>query len=356
MLRYRNRIRRPRRVALQRKAATTFIFDPEECALCTMNGPSAPRLFITGRGDGLGNTVEAMLYGMAIAAKCGLSFGGVLNGDHISHKFDVGRVANQFFGLSNRSRVFVSDIPVFNATFQHLAELEGNTSDPAAIARLAGDVLLEASMPQTQIDAHRPIEDFFTPQFLSAFRLQIQLSVDQLYSPGQLGAGSTGPLVALHIRRGDVQQGPRGPHFMKGRYTPNEWYYQIIDSIRKHVPEADIHAWSSLRNAKDVISKKRQANEYYTWFDGFRERNVTVHLDEYDELAAWAAMASARIFVMARSSFSIPPALANSHCVIFQHYQTRPLQSWIDGSWVNGTNETSSEMDHEIEECVKRTA
>merc|ERR1740121_745382 len=82
------------------KTVSALVFDPGECKVCAFNGPDAPRLFIDGRDDGLGNNVEAIIYGMAFARKTGRSFGGVLGGGKMAHGLQVAKIVSEIFGLS----------------------------------------------------------------------------------------------------------------------------------------------------------------------------------------------------------------------------------------------------------------
>lgn len=94
----------------------------------------------------------------------------------------------------------------------------------------------------------------------------------------------------------------------------------------------DFHVWSSPKNIP--------AFDYDYWtskdYDGYRQRNMTVHLDEQidsneDMLTAWAHMARADIFIMSQSSFSMVPGYMNSNCVIFPSNIDAPLDNWMNG-------------------------
>mmetsp|Transcript_32481 Transcript_32481/g.83510 ORF Transcript_32481/g.83510 Transcript_32481/m.83510 type:complete len:80 (+) Transcript_32481:925-1164(+) len=70
-----------------------------------------------------------------------------------------------------------------------------------------------------------------------------------------------GPVVAVHLRRGDAKS-------QEYRLTGDDWYFLAVAAIRKQVPDASVHIFSSTEvfyNASD--------------FDGYRARNMTVHLD-----------------------------------------------------------------------------
>ena len=90
--------------------------------------------------------------------------------------------------------------------------------------------------------------------------------------------------------------------------------------------------WSSPKNIP--------AFDYDYWtskdYDGYRERGMTVHLDEHidnndDMLVAWTHMARASILIMSQSSFSMVPAYMNTNCVIFPSNIDAPLENWVNG-------------------------
>ena len=73
-------------------------------------------------------------------------------------------------------------------------------------------------------------------------------------------------------------------------------------SSPKNIPAYDTDYWSS----KD--------------YDGYRKRNMTVHLDKkidnnHDMLKAWTHMARADILIMSQSSFSMVPAMLGMICL-----------------------------------------
>ena len=89
-------------------------------------------------------------------------------------------------------------------------------------------------------------------------------------------------------------------------------------------------------------------------YEGYRQRNMTVHLDSDIEdneamLSAWAHMARAQVFIMSQSSFSIVPAYMNTNCVIYPSSIDAPLENWV-----NGKEETRKSYRKELEGCVSR--
>ncbi|CAE7537258.1 unnamed protein product, partial [Symbiodinium pilosum] len=130
--------------------------------------------------------------------------------------------------------------------------------------------------------------------------------------------------VVMHLRRADLERGDT-------RATPDDYYYGLAEEIKKLLPSEDLdfHVWSSPKNIP--------AFDYHYWksedFDGYRQRGMTVHLDEKiddndDMLKAWVHMARADIFIMSQSSFSMVPAYMNTNCVIFPSNIDSPLENW----------------------------
>merc|ERR1712032_1347160 len=107
------------------------------------------------------------------------------------------------------------------------------------------------------------------------------------------------------------------------------------------VPSADVHVWSS-------VGKGLSKEECWTSsdFDGFRSRNMTVHLDEDGPLVAWAHMAHAQVFVMSMSFFSYIPAMLNSNCRVWPGPIDKPLVGWM-----NGLNDSRTPQDIEFWSC-----
>eukprot|EP00913_Durusdinium_trenchii_P026295 g24673.t1 len=151
--------------------------------------------------------------------------------------------------------------------------------------------------------------------------------------------------VVIHLRRSDLERGDT-------RATPDEYYYRLAKEIGQILPAEllDFHVWSSTKNIP--------AYDYHYWtskdYDGYRERGMTVHLDEQidnndDMIKAWTHMARADIFIMSQSSFSMVPAYMNTNCVIYPSNIDAPLENWI-----NGRNEARESYKQELEACVGR--
>ena len=149
----------------------------------------------------------------------------------------------------------------------------------------------------------------------------------------------------MHLRRADLERSDT-------RATPDAYYYGLAEEIKKLLPpeDLDFHVWSSPKNIP--------AFDYHFWksedFDGYRQRGMTVHLDEKiddndDMLKAWVHMSRADIFIMSQSSFSMVPAYMNTNCVIFPSNIDSPLENWV-----NGKEQQRSSYRTELAKCVER--
>ena len=149
--------------------------------------------------------------------------------------------------------------------------------------------------------------------------------------------------VVMHLRRADLERSDT-------RATPDDYYYGLAEEIKKLLPaeDLDFHVWSSPKNIP--------AFDYHFWksedFDGYRQRGMTVHLDEKiddndDMLKAWVHMSRADIFIMSQSSFSMVPAYMNTNCVIFPSNIDSPLVNWV-----NGKDQQRSSYRTELAKCV----
>lgn len=108
-------------------------------------------------------------------------------------------------------------------------------------------------------------------------------------------------LVAMHVRRGD-EDGDQ----TRIKMSPNSYYLNLAEQIKRAMPLADIHIFSSLENGTHKESS----------FNEFKERGMQVHLDEVGPASAWSWFAHAAVFVMGPSVFSNVGALFNPNCVV----------------------------------------
>jgi len=308
------------------KTVSALVFDPGECKVCAFNGADAPRLFIDGRDDGLGNNVEAIIYGMAFARKTGRSFGGVLGGGKMAHGLQVAKIVAEIFGL-NKDHLYLQELPMSSqiVPVKHLTDIEKMRMD-----NNKNDVWLQTNMPQSGVKAPRTIDEFLDDEFLEALRAQVLPQLVQRHPISEIHRGH-GPVVAMHVRRGDVS----AANSNKNRYTKNEFYYDLAARVQAQLPGAEVHVWSESAGStpEDI--------------DGFRNRNITLHLDT-DIVETWSHMAQSQVLVMAKSSFSFISAILNRGCVVYQPWLTRPLKSFTK-TWKEELGEA------ELSACLDKT-
>lgn len=118
-------------------------------------------------------------------------------------------------------------------------------------------------------------------------------------------------IVAVHIRRGDVRRDNKWSF----RYTPNSYYLNIINNIKKEHNNAKIYVFSE---------SKSQEN-----FNDFIKLGCIMKLDT-DLVEAWNYFIQADVLLLASSAFSIVPAIYNQNKVIYvwnKYFQ--PLKGWI---------------------------
>ena len=182
-----------------------------------------------------------------------------------------------------------------------------------------------------------PASSYFPSWLRDEFRKRLELW-PLVFAPKTLS-------VVLHLRRSDLERHDT-------RVTPDEYYYRVVRDIQglSSNRAMEVHVWSSTQNNPFFRGKHWAFQD----FDGYRQRNMTVHLDEEINssralLNAWAHMARADVFVMSQSSFSIVPAYMNTNCVIYPSNIDAPLENWIDGS----KNRSSSYV-RRLQQCLER--
>ena len=122
--------------------------------------------------------------------------------------------------------------------------------------------------------------------------------------------------VCLHLRRGDVTDNGRWSF----RFTPDEYYFSLINEIQKYKPNAKIYLFSEKLNFK-----KESIDKYI-------ELGCTLKLDTSLE-EAFNFFIQCDIFIMASSAFSIVPALYKKDGLIIYTWNKyfTPLKNWISG-------------------------
>ena len=269
------------------------------CTACRLGRASAPLLYHMARDDGAGAQVLHMVYAAAYAAYRGWNYGGVVGKRPPSHGSDVIRAAVAVFGSR---KLFTPTLRVEASHLVTVGESGRNSgANSSRIWKLLAEIAPSAEALAVLVRSDQP---FSLPDATDDDDLDAMLSKPLLHALRASGACglrhvplvfSRGvPSVALHIRRGDGGN---------GRHSPTAYYIELLTFLRQQLPTMDVHAFSDETRPHELKV--------------LRHHNVTLHLGG-DVTFAWAHMASANIFVMAKSSFSFPPAWLNPRCVVYQ--------------------------------------
>mmetsp|Transcript_52250 Transcript_52250/g.168267 ORF Transcript_52250/g.168267 Transcript_52250/m.168267 type:complete len:291 (-) Transcript_52250:155-1027(-) len=257
--------------------------------------------------------MKNIIDGMATAYKNKMNFGGTVPVGNIvtEHGHNFRTLADGFFGAGATESLFIKPSPEFAKKYNNVPELEQHRDE----LKPGQMVFMASANGWAEIRESQP-SDYYSKEV-------VELLQGPIWSRPLPFFDGRRPSVALHLRRGDLKPDD-------ARATKNEYYYTLLDHIKHHWPEADVHAWSSLNS----YSAEVEAGKFH-WktedFDGFRERGVTVHLDGLSLLEPWVHMARADVFIMSVSSFSFVPATLNPHCVIYCGNLDRPFSHWING-------------------------
>ena len=298
----------------------------QRCPACTTANATAPTLFTRLQIDGVGVIISHLLWPIAYAAFKGFNFGGAISKrrrhsrDHVLNPKDESHglsraTAIQFaFGTAEPPVVVDSVVKrdphmIKVKTIAELDKLDAARLPPNThilcdaedfdhVTRLVKD----ANRKPVSAEAH-----FFHPdsRFVEALYDGVACALRQYAA--RMRWAKDRPRVALHVRRGDVDEA-------MDRWVSNEHYYAIVESIRRLVPDADVHVFSETYPGMSTKKKVRRAHPS-SEFEGFRQRGMTVHLDG-DPLLAWAHFATSNIFVQGKSSFSVIGGGLNPHCTI----------------------------------------
>ena len=166
--------------------------------------------------------------------------------------------------------------------------------------------IINQSTTQINKDFNKPFRDLLFKQ-VKPNLIKIDKAPDDL-------------IVCLHIRRGDVQKTGRWCF----RYTDDNYYFELINEIRLHKPNAKIY----------LFSEKcfRQEERY----DEYIKLGCIMKLDtELSE--AFNYFIQCDIFIMASSAFSHVPAIYKKDGLVIYTWSKyfKPLDHWVDSSDIN---------------------
>lgn len=116
--------------------------------------------------------------------------------------------------------------------------------------------------------------------------------------------------ISIHIRRGDV-----GYNRNSERYNPNEYYLNIIGTLRQRYRDKNIHF--HIYSEGNVES-----------FDCFKHEDTIFHINE-DVIATFIGLVDSNILVQSKSSFSYVAGLLSNGIVYHTPFWHPPLSEWI---------------------------
>ncbi|CAK9080372.1 unnamed protein product [Durusdinium trenchii] len=317
---------------------TTTSSDPVcELPLCQLHERSAPQLFILEHTDGAGHRMKSILEAMAIAWRNKMNFGGLvgqlqpLTDQHINFRV----ISDAIFGEEASKDLYIYNIsnkPRWEGVFDSVRQLESGREHLKEKAFAYCHAVNEWGY-----DRSIPTSSYFPGWLRNELRQHLDTR-PLLFAAGKVS-------VVIHLRRSDLERSDT-------RATPDAYYYRLAKEIGHIVSfeTLDFHVWSSTKNIP--------AYDYHYWtskdYDGYRERGMTVHLDEQidnndDMIKAWTHMARADIFIMSQSSFSMVPAYLNTNCVIYPSNIDAPLENWVDGK-----DNKRSQYQASLQKCVAR--
>jgi len=114
------------------------------------------------------------------------------------------------------------------------------------------------------------------------------------------------PTVAVHIRRGDVNENN------EKRYTSNDKYKEILSFLLVKYPNDDIHVYSEGKMED---------------FQDLQQDRVAFHLNMTIE-ESFHSLVCAKVLVTAKSSFSYCAALLNTNEIYYVPFWHKPLKKW----------------------------
>lgn len=114
------------------------------------------------------------------------------------------------------------------------------------------------------------------------------------------------PNIAVHIRRGDVNENN------EKRYTTNDQYKEILSFLLEKYPYDTITIFSE--GKIDDFHELQQERVHFKLNDSIEE--------------SFHSLVTAKVLVMAKSSFSYSAALLNQNIVYYIPFWHKPLKKW----------------------------
>lgn len=291
---------------------------PGACPLCSLNEDSDTLLYYYNeRRDGCGARALDVVASMAVAAKTGVRFGGVVTNAVKAHGTDCNAEIASLFG--NQLNFFtgnpykcpsarICSSVECHSIYEFQERLKHNHGNTLHLRALDEDQTLSPGVAM-ELTNHMHLVGpfgFLTASFVKGMRAQAA----SFAGHARHFTGGALP-IAMHVRRGDVTSSDML------RWVSDEDNFRIIDVVREVLPKAQIHIFSSAEGNYSSAS-----------FEEYRRRGALVHLHD-SVIDTWAHFIKAKLFIMGRSSFSYVPALLSTGCVVYQQFMHAPLSTWI---------------------------
>ena len=295
---------------------------PLSCNPILCNDQNAKtHLAIIARGDGVGATIQQIVYAAAYALKRGWNFGGITEPND-SHGVMKDLIMEYLFG--NYENV-LTKYKLRDVKAPHV-----KISDIKALQTLKPDdtMVIDYQNGKFDLDSLGHLDDYLTPRYLQILRCSAYCHITSTMRKHSHFSSNTSTLkVVAHIRRGDVLLNDTS------RITTDDIYFRLFRAIHHIAPHAELHAFTSTLQMSSI---------YIDMIARYAAHNITLHVDSEESSTfqndfdgtnaikvAWAHFITADILLTSKSSFSTVPALFNSNCVLYQKFWHLPLSQWI---------------------------
>eukprot|EP00439_Symbiodinium_sp_Y106_P053841 s603_g7.t1 len=305
----------------QTRKSTGDKLSPADCRLCKLGAKKPATLYAVERRDGLGERAANLINMMALAAKVGMNFGGLLEqAKKEVHGVYMPVSMTELLGTSYRRILQKAHAPHFDHCYFVDEQQILDAAEHGAPWHHGQDVLFVGCITGMVHNG-----DLLTPSFLDQLRKSTPLlkRATPHFKTKKLR-------VAMHLRRGDL-------HIGTNRGMPDEMYHRIMNTVRSIAgDDVEIHVFSSTEKNYKPAS-----------FKSYRNRGAEVHLDG-NEVDDWAHMMQADVLLLSPSSFAWVPGVFNPNCVVgFNRYY--PMGHWA----VHRDGDFSQSALAKLEKCIE---
>lgn len=247
--------------------------------------------------DGLGGQYQRIISIIALAKKYGVEYlhNPITEMEHLpSHSYL--KTIEEYFQIKNHFK------QTTDFTYDQIMEID-QVSEELILAYKCIEnkvFLIKIGYPSKILDANPNLFNVVMPQ-LRGIKQNLLLPY---YSSEKTN-------IAVHIRRGDIHYTEKNI-----RYTPVEYFENIIQNIRSRIPNTNICIFT------EITDENRDEFKRFECLD-----NVQIVADE-DILLTFEHLVRADILVMCRSSFSYIAGLYNENMVIYMNFWHSPLPQW----------------------------